>query len=583
VRVLGLSAFYHDSAACLVEDGRIVAAAEEERFSRKKHDSAFPKAAIDFCLRRAGIGGKDLDAVAFYEKPLIKFERILESHLAFAPGGFKAFAKAMPRWLRSNLWIKDLIARGLDYRGPILFPEHHLSHGAAAFFPSPFPEAAVLTMDGVGEWATTSFGAGSGNRLSLQAEIRFPHSLGLLYTAFTYYLGFKVNSGEYKVMGLAPYGKPVYKDRILDHLIDLRDDGSFRLNMEFFGYGAGLTMTNDRFHALFGGPPRAPESDPDQRAMDLARSVQEVLEEAVLRMGSHVHRVTGMKHLCLGGGVALNCVANGRLLREGPFESLWIQPAAGDAGGAVGAALAAWHLHLDRPRTVDGMRDLQAGSFLGPGFDAADIKNHLDYKGIPYRELPPEEVASEAARLIDAQKVIGWFQGRMEFGPRALGARSILADARNPRMRDILNAKVKYRESFRPFAASVLRERASACFELDVDSPYMLIVAPVRKVLRAVLPSVTHADGSARIQTVDESSPHAFRALLREMDARFGCPVVLNTSFNVRGEPMVCTPQEAIDCFRRARLDHLFLENLVIDQADLPALPPEAAGPVELD
>ncbi len=583
MKVLGLSAFYHDSAACLVVDGRVAAAAEEERFSRRKHDSAFPAAAAAYCLAEAGLSGKDLDAVAFYEKPLVKFERILESQLAFAPSGFRSFTMAMPRWLRSNLWIKDAIARGLDYAGPIVFPEHHLSHGAAAFFPSPYPEAAVLTMDGVGEWATTSFGTGSGNRLSLRSELRFPHSLGLLYTAFTYYLGFKVNSGEYKVMGLAPYGKPAYKDRILDNLIDLRPDGSFRLDMRYFGYGAGLTMTTPRFHDLFGGPPLKAGAVPDRRAMDIARSIQEVLEEAVLRMGRHVHKETGMKRLCLGGGVALNCVANGRLLREGPFESLWIQPASGDAGGALGAALAAWHGYLDGPRDADGTSDSQGGSYLGPAYAAADIKSFLEGRGIPYRQLPIREVAATAAGLIDAQKVIGWFQGRMEFGPRALGARSILADARNPRMRDILNERVKYRESFRPFAASVLAERASSVFELEGGSPYMLLVAPVRKVLRAVLPSITHADGSARIQTVDGTAPRAFRELLKEMDARYGCPVVINTSFNVRGEPMVCSPQEAFDCFRRARLDYLFLENLLIDRADLPELPSETAAPLELD
>lgn len=583
MKVLGLSAFYHDSAACLVSDGRIAAAAEEERFSRRKHDSAFPSAAIAYCLSEAGIEGKDLDAVAFYEKPMAKFERILESQLAFAPAGFRSFALAMPRWIRTNLWIKDAIARELDFRGPILFPEHHHSHAAAAFFPSPYPEAAILTMDGVGEWATTSYGSGSGNSLRLDAEIRFPHSLGLLYTAFTYYLGFKVNSGEYKVMGLAPYGRPEYKDLILRHLIDLREDGSFRLDMRYFGYGAGLAMTNSRFHALFGGPPRDPESALDQRAMDLARSIQEVLEEAVLRLGRHVHRSTGMKHLCLGGGVALNCVANGRLLREGPFDSIWIQPAAGDAGGAVGAALAAWHQYLGRPRAADGVKDSHEGAFLGPAYAVKDIKAFLEGRGIPYRELPIMEVAPTAAGLLDAQKVIGWFQGRMEFGPRALGARSILADARSPKMRDILNEKVKYRETFRPFAASVLRERVSACFELDGDSPYMLLVAPVRRVLRAVLPAITHADGSARIQTVDETAPRAFRDLLAEMDRRYGCPVVLNTSFNVRGEPMVRSPEEAFACFRRARLDYLFLENLLIDRNDLPELPPEEAGPLELD
>ncbi len=585
MRVLGISALYHDSAACLVEDGRLVAAAEEERFTRKKHDASFPEKAIAYCLRAGRASAADLDVVAFYEKPLIKFERILESHLACVPKGFGAFVKAMPRWMKGNLWIKDTIAHRLGYRGQIIFPEHHEAHAAAAFYPSPFAQAAVLTLDGVGEWATTSYGVGSGNRLALQAELRFPHSLGLLYSAFTSYAGFKVNSGEYKLMGLAPYGQSVYVARIRDHLIDLRDDGSFRLNMEYFNFAAGLTMTNPRFYELFGAPPRAPESPLDQHVMDVARSIQEVLEEAVLRLGRHVQRETGMAHLCLGGGVALNCVANGRLLREGPFRGLWIQPAAGDAGGAVGAALFAWHQHLDQPRAADGVRDAQAGSRLGPGFSRAEIREFLEREKIPFQELPPERVAETAADRIAAQQVVGWFQGRMEFGPRALGGRSILADARNGAMRDILNEKVKMRERFRPFAASVLREQVSRYFELDADSPYMLLVAQVRDDAPTALPAVRHVDGSARIQTVGEESHPAYRDLLRVMDAKYGCAAVINTSFNVRGEPMVCTPAQAYACFRRARLDCLFLENFLLEQKD--SVPPgwqdDAGVAFELD
>ncbi len=566
MHVLGISAFYHDSAACLVRDGAIIAAAEEERFSRKKHDASFPEAAIRYCLREAGIEARELDAVAFYEKSFTKFERILESHLAFVPKGFPAFLKAVPRWMKNNLWIKQTIAERLDYGGKILFPAHHQSHAASAFFPSPFREAAILTMDGVGEWATASFGVGEGDRISILGELRFPHSLGLLYSAFAYYAGFKVNSGEYKLMGLAPYGQPKFTGLIRDKLVDIREDGSFRLNMEYFGFGAGLTMTHSNFHELFGGPPRKPEGELDQKTMDIARSVQDVLEEIVLRMGRHAHRETGKENLCLAGGVALNCVANGRLLREGPFARMWIQPASGDAGGALGAALFARHQVHGGLREADGIVDRQGGSLLGPGFSAPEIRTFLDAERIPYREIPPSELAETAADLIQAQKVIGWFQGRMEFGPRALGGRSILADARNPGMRDAINAKVKFRENFRPFAASILREKVSEYFALEADSPYMLLTASVRDGVEA--PAIRHVDGSARIQTVGEEAHPAFRELLRKMDEKYRCPLVLNTSFNVRGEPMVCTPREAYACFRRAKLDHLFLENFLVDQRD---------------
>jgi carbamoyltransferase len=568
MNVLGISAFYHDSAACLVRDGKIAAAAEEERFSRKKHDASFPESAIRYCLTEGGLEAKDLDLVAFYEKPLIKFERILESQLAYVPRGFRVFANAMPRWMKSHLWIKDVIASELGFAGKILFPSHHESHAAAAFFPSPFPKAAILTMDGVGEWATTSHGAGENNSVRLLEEIRFPHSLGLLYSAFTYYAGFKVNSGEYKLMGLAPYGKPRFSSLIREHLIDLREDGSFRLNMDYFNYGAGLTMTNARFHDLFGAPPRIPESPLDARIQDLARSVQEVLEEAVLRLGRHVHRETGLDRLCLGGGVALNCVANGRLLREGPFRDLWIQPAAGDAGGAVGAALFAWHQVHGAKRAPDEGRDAQSGSLLGPSFSSAEIRTFLDGHGIPYRELNAEALSESAADRIQAQEVVGWFQGRMEFGPRALGGRSILGDARNPRMRELINEKVKYREAFRPFAAAVLREKVGEYFDLQTDSPYMLLVAQVKGGEETSIPAVRHVDGSARIQTVDGSAEPSFRELLLKFDEKYGCAALLNTSFNVRGEPMVCTPEEAYSCFRRTGLDCLFLGNFLLDKND---------------
>jgi carbamoyltransferase len=513
-RILGLSAYYHDSAACLIEDGRIIAAAQEERFTRKKHDSAFPTHAIDYCLKTAGISADQLDYVAFYEKTFVKFERLLETYMAYAPFGIASFIKAMPQWIKRKLWIKDLIETELNFKGKIIFPDHHESHAASAFFPSPFQEAAILTADGVGEWATASYGVGQNNHFKLLAEIRFPHSLGLLYSAFTYYCGFRVNSGEYKLMGLAPYGEPKYKDLILNNLIDIKEDGSFRLNMKYFDYGAGLKMTSRHFHDLFGAPPRPPESKLTQRDMDIARSIQEVTEEVMLKMARHIHRVTGSENLCLAGGVALNCVANGRILREGPFKNIWIQPAAGDAGSALGAALFVWYQHLEKERTADGKRDSMQGSYLGPSFSDSEIRSFLKEKDIPYTELKEGDVAAKIAELLGNEKVIGWFQGRMEFGPRALGGRSIIGDARSPKMQEVMNLKIKFRESFRPFAPSVLREKVGQFFEMNCDSPYMLLVAPVRKDLRknmtadqekmfglekinqirSTIPAVTHVD-----------------------------------------------------------------------------------------
>ncbi len=583
--VLGISAFYHDSAAALLADGRIVAAAQEERFTRKRHDFSFPANAIRYCLGHAGIGPSAVECVAFYDKPFLKFERILETVLATAPLGLRPFLEAVPLWIQDKLWTKDLIRKELGFKGPVLFPEHHQSHAASAFFPSPYEEAAFLTLDGVGEWATASIGTGKGNRIDILSEIHFPHSLGLLYSAFTYYAGFKVNSGEHKLMGLAPYGRPRYKDLILSELMDLKDDGSFRLNLKYFGYCSGLRMTNARFHKLFGGPPRVPESPITEKEMDLARSVQEATEEVVLRCGRHVHAVTGMKRLCLAGGVALNCVANGRLLREGPFEDIWVQPAAGDAGGAVGAACLAWHDFLGeaRPAPVgDGM----SGACLGPAYSEDEIGEFLARKDIPHEKLDPGSLAERVADLINDQKVVGWFQGRMEFGPRALGARSILADARSPGMQKKINLKVKFREGFRPFAPSVLRERVSDYFDLDRDSPYMLLVAPVKASLRremtaeekarfgidrlnavrSVLPAVTHVDYSARIQTVDSRTHPLFYALLQAMDRKYGCPAVVNTSFNVRGEPIVRSPEDAYRCFMRTNIDVLVMGNFVLQK-----------------
>jgi carbamoyltransferase len=584
--ILGISAFYHDSAACLVRNGEIVSAAQEERFTRKKHDSNFPFNAIDFCLKDSGINVSQLDLIAFYDKPFLKFERLLETYIAYAPVGIMSFIKAMPLWMKQKLLMRDYIRKELSYYGIIIFPEHHESHAASAFYPSPFQEAAIITMDGVGEWTTTSYGIGRGNEIELMEEIKFPHSLGLLYSAFTYYTGFKVNSGEYKVMGLAPYGEPRYKDIILDELIDVKEDGSFKLNMLYFNYCAGLTMTNRRFNRLFGGKPRNPESKLTQKEMDLARSLQEVTEEIVVRIGKHVHKETGMKNLTLAGGVALNCVANGRLLREGPFENIWIQPAAGDAGGAVGAALLGWYRYGNNPRLVDGRKDAQRGSYLGPEFHERDILNFLNEEGIVYHRLQPCEIAGAAADLIAKGKVIGWFQGRMEFGPRALGARSILGDARSPTMQAQINLKVKFREGFRPFAPAVLSEKVSEYFELEKESPYMLLVAGVRKdrrkkmseeeqqlfgidrlnIVRSDIPAVTHVDYSARVQTVHKETNPLFHELLTEFEKKNGCAVIVNSSFNVRGEPIVCTPADAYRCFMRTDIDCLIMGNFLLDK-----------------
>ncbi len=586
--ILGISAFYHDSAACLLKDGEIIAAAQEERFTRKKHDQDFPIHAIKFCLKFAGIISSDLNLVAFYDKPFIKFERLLETYLSFAPVGIKSFIKAMPVWIKEKLWMKEILQKELNYDGKIIFPEHHESHAASAFFPSPFNEAAILTMDGVGEWTTTSYGAGYGNHFELLADIKFPHSLGLLYSAFTYYTGFKVNSGEYKVMGLAPYGEPKYKDLILNELIDVKDDGSFRMNMEFFNYCAGLTMTNEKFHKLFGGEPRKPESKLTQREMDLARSVQDVTEDIVLKLGKHVFKETGMKNLTLAGGVALNCVANGKLLREGPFQNIWIQPAAGDAGGAVGAAFLGWFQYLGNERKVDGKNDLQKGSYLGPEFTSEEIKIFLEKNEVAYVKYSEDELSKKVAEIIADEKVVGWFNGRMEFGPRALGARSIIGDARSSKMQEQMNVKIKFRESFRPFAPSVLAEKAGEYFELNSDSPYMLITAEIKKskqkqisetekkmfgiqklnVLRSDIPAVTHVDYSARIQTVHKETNSQFYNLISEFDKKYNCAVIINTSFNVRGEPIVCSPEDAYKCFMRTNMDYLVLGNYLLKKHD---------------
>jgi carbamoyltransferase len=597
MHILGVSAFYHDSAACLVRDGRIIAAAQEERFTRKKHDAGFPTHAVRYCLREGGISLTDLRYVAFYDKPLVKFERLLETYLAFAPRGFRSFLAAMPIWSREKLLLKALLKKELlniavdlnkSDLPQILFGEHHESHAASAFFPSPYRSAAVLCMDGVGEWATTSAWLGEGRQLMPLWEIPFPHSLGLLYSAFTYYTGFKVNSGEYKVMGLAPYGEPRYVKAIYDSLMDLKPDGTFRMNMEYFNYCTGLTMTNSKFNALFGGPPREPESPLTQREMDLARSIQEVTEEVMLRLARTLHRETGAENLCMAGGVALNCVGNGRILRESPFRNLWIQPAAGDAGGAVGAALSAWHQFEERPRENYGPDDAMQGSYLGPSFSNEAIEDFLNKQAIPYTRLSDQTLFERVARDLDSGKVVGWFNGRMEFGPRALGGRTILGDARNPKMQSVMNLKIKYRESFRPFAPTVLRERVSDYFDLDVDSPYMLLVAPVLEkrrttpneeqkrlwgidllnVPRSDIPAVTHIDYSARIQTVHEKTNPRFHGLFKAFEALTGCGVLVNTSFNVRGEPIVCTPEEAYRCFMRTEIDVLVLENCVLDKAN---------------
>ena len=590
--ILGISAFYHDSAACLIREGEIVAAAQEERFTRKKHDPGFPAQAIRYCLQEGGITLKDLRYLVFYDKPLVKFERLLETYLAFAPKGLQSFVAAMPVWLKEKLFLRNLLTKEFLALAPeltpsdlpqLLFGEHHESHAASAFYPSPYDQAVVLCMDGVGEWATTSAWLGNGNTLTPLWEIPFPHSLGLLYSAFTYYTGFKVNSGEYKVMGLAPYGEPTYVKAIYEHLLDLKPDGTFRLNMDYFNYCTGLTMTGDKFDAVFGGPPRKPESQLTQREMDLARSVQEVTEEVMLRVTRTLHRETGVDYLCLAGGVALNCVGNGRVLREGPFKGLWIQPAAGDAGGAVGAALTAWHQYDGQPRRATGTDRMQ-GSYLGPRHTTDEIEAYLTQIAAPYERLDEEQLCARVAHDLAEGKVVGWLQGRMEFGPRALGGRSILGDARNTTMQSVMNLKIKYRESFRPFAPSVLRERVSEFFEMNTDSPYMLLVAPVAEqrrlplpatqselwgierlnVPRSDMPAVTHLDYSARIQTVHEATNPRYYRLLKAFEAQTGYPVLVNTSFNVRGEPIVSTPEDAYRCFMRTEMDVLVLENCVL-------------------
>jgi carbamoyltransferase len=586
--ILGISAYFHDSAAALVVDGEIVAAAQEERFTRIKHDPAFPRHAVDYCLAEAGLTPGQLDFVGFYDKPLLKFERLLETCVAFAPRGFRAFAKAMPLWVKQKLHLsRDLHAgMGGQYRKRIVFPEHHESHAASAFFPSPFEEAAILTIDGVGEWATASYGVGRGHRIELLGELRFPHSLGMLYSAFTYFCGFRVNSGEYKLMGLAPYGTPRYVDAIRRELVTIREDGSLRLNLKYFDYCIGDRMTSPEFDRLFGGPPRQPESPLTEREMDLAASIQVVTEEIMLKMARHVHAQTGLPNLCLAGGVALNCVGNGRLLREGPFENLWIQPAAGDAGGALGVATFNWHQLLDQPR-LPRPRDSQSGSLLGPALDDDQIEKFLNRVQARYRRFPDDSsLCEEVSRLLSEDKVVGWVQGRMEFGPRALGARSILGDARSPRMQSVMNLKIKFRESFRPFAPSVLEDHVAEHFEVRPreSSPYMLLVAGVRdarradaesqmaglsgidklKVLRSEIPAVTHVDYSARIQTVDPERHGRYHALIEAFKRRTGCPVIINTSFNVRGEPIVCTPEDAYRCFLGTNMDALVLEHCVL-------------------
>ena len=593
MRILGLSAFYHDSAAALVEDGEILAAAQEERFTRKKHDARFPHRAVDFCLGEAGVPLSGVDHVVFYDKPFLKFERLLETYLAFAPRGLASFRMAIPLWIKEKLFQKSALEKELRRHGTfdigkLLFTEHHQSHAASAFFPAPFSEAAILTMDGVGEWATTSVAVGKANHIDILKEIHFPHSLGLLYSAFTYYTGFKVNSGEYKLMGLAPYGAPKYAQLIRDHLIDVKTDGSFHLNLEYFDYCTGLRMTSRRFDDLFGGPARKPEELITQREMDLAASVQLVLEEIVLKLARSLRAETSSRNLCLAGGVALNCVANGKLLREGAFDNLWVQPAAGDAGGALGAALAAYHIFHNQPRPVRDCRDSMKGSYLGPCFAQPDVEARLRSAGAQFRVLSDAELLEECVQTLVGGKALGWFQGRMEFGPRALGARSILGDARSPSMQSVLNLKVKYRESFRPFAPSVLREHLSDWFELDVDSPYMLLVADVverrRKqmtageeqlfgieklnVPRSDIPAVTHVDYSARIQTVHRETNPRYHALLSAFQDRTGCPVIVNTSFNVRGEPIVGTPEDAFRCFMGTEIDALALENCFLQKED---------------
>lgn len=600
MNILGISAYYHDSAAALIADGEILAAMQEERFSRKKHDARFPAAAIEQCLKQNRMALTDVDLVVFYDKPLVKFERLLETYLSYAPKGFRSFLTAMPVWLKEKLFLKTTLKRELAALGKckipdlprLLFAEHHQSHAASAFFPGPYEKASVLCLDGVGEWATTSVWLGEGNRLEPCWEIDFPHSLGLLYSAFTYYTGFKVNSGEYKLMGLAPYGEPKYLDLIYDHLLDLKEDGTFRLNMSYFNYATGLTMTNSKFHKLFGGPPRKPESELTQREMDIARSIQTVTEDIVLRLAKTIQREQGTQYLCMAGGVALNCVANGRILREGPFKEIWIQPAAGDAGGALGAALAAWYQYQDMPRRAKGRSDAMQGAYLGTGYSNDAVKSYLDSSGAKYEYLEDDSLLPRLAGILERGEVVGWFQGRMEFGPRALGGRSIIGDPRNRKMQSVMNLKIKYRESFRPFAPAVLADRAGDYFEIDekYSSPYMLIVAPVKpehripmtreqqklfgieklNVPRSNLPAITHVDYSARLQTIHQETNPRFHELLAEFDRRTGCPVLVNTSFNVRGEPIVESPEDAYRCFMRTEMDYLVLENFLLNKEHQP-------------
>ena len=588
VYVVGISAFYHDSAACILKNGEIIAAAQEERFTRKKHDQNFPINSIKYCLSEADIEISEVGIVAFYDKPFLKFERILETYLSFAPRGLSSFLKAIPLWIKKKLWIKELIKDELNYEGEILFPEHHASHAASAFFASPFEEAAFLTMDGVGEWATTSYGIGSGNSIEMLADIKFPHSLGLLYSAVTYYTGFRVNSGEYKVMGLAPYGEPRYKDLIYKYLIEVKDDGSFILDMSYFDYSVGLKMTNNKFNDLFGGPPRKPESELTQKEMDMARSVQEVTEEIVFKMAKHVRKSTGKRYLCLAGGVALNCVSNGKILRSNIFDDIYIQPAAGDAGGALGCALIAWYQYLGNERIADNKNDCMKGAYLGPEFSNKEIKKYLDEKDYNYKELKDSDLSEKIADLIAEQNVIGWFQGRMEFGPRALGGRTIIGDSRSPETQKVINLKIKYRESFRPFAPSIRVENISDYFDIDRPSPYMLLVANVKKekqlqmtndqekffglrklnIPRSEIPAVTHVDYSARIQSVNKKTNPRYHDMLTKFYEKYDCPVIVNTSFNVRGEPIVCTPKDAYICFMRTEMDYLILNNFLLKKTE---------------
>lgn len=602
IYILGISAFYHDSSACLLKDGELIAAVQEERFTRRKHDACFPLNSIKYCIEEAGIHPCDIDYVAFYDKPFLKFERIIETYLNYVPRGIKSFLTSMPVWIKEKLFLPSLLEKELNntfnfnkknkikWKEKMFFPEHHQSHASSAFFPSPFKNAAILTIDGVGEWATTTAGIGRDNNVELLYEIHFPHSLGLLYSAFTYYTGFKVNSGEYKVMGLAPYGEPRFVKTILDNLIDLKEDGSFSMNMEYFNYCTGLTMTSRKFDELFGGRPRKPESPITQREMDLARSIQDVTEEVVLRMARFLKRKTGESNLCLAGGVALNCVINGKVLREGIFSDIWIQPAAGDSGGAIGAAMSVWYVYLGKERNVNGNGniDFMNGSYLGPSFSNTFIESYLKRNNIPYKKFEDDEIVEIVAQMLAEEKVIGWFQGRMEFGPRALGNRSILGDARNLKMQSVMNLKIKYRESFRPFAPAVLRERVKDYFELDYNSPYMLLVAPVKRercfnlqeqkkdfwgidllnIPRSDIPAVTHIDYSARIQTVNKETNEKFYKLIKEFEEKTGCAVIVNTSFNVRGEPIVCNPEDAYKCFMRTDMDYLVLENYLLDKKE---------------